>query len=308
MAFVEGVANSYADLLTAIETAMLANGWTKSGTVLHADGCFVELAAVGTTLTLRGGAGLTGSSALQDPGPSVVRIGNAGPIMQMVFPAVYHVALHASPREVYLHVNYDVDRWQWMAFGKSPVTVPNSGVWYAASFGDQSVSYLSITPDAGGSGYGSGDCAAGLFWGGGAGIGNRAGFLHSGVDGVDWCWPDYSARSPTNNCAYISTALRWLMDRQPNSINGAAIALPAQVWQARTGNTISLVGDFAHCRVMRVDNYAPAQVMEYGADRWRVYPFFRKSTVARDGGSFAAPTAANAHTGTMGMAVRYDGP
>lgn len=305
MSFVQGVAQNYADLAGALEAALLANGWSKTGAVLHAGGCHVTLAVVGTTIVLTGGTGVSGT-ALQEPGPGV-RIGTAG-VMSITFPATYHIAVHGSPSEVALHVNYDVDKWQWLAFGEGTISVPGSGGWHAGSFaGDRAPTSLWANPVGNLYGGNAGRFTAGLFHGDPGGSYGAGSYIHTGVDGSEWVSAS-SGHLPSVSSAHISIYNEELLKRTPSALNAAAVLLPAQVWQARAGNTASLVGDFAHFRVLRIDNHVPGEIISYGSDRWRVYPYYRKNAAERDGGNWSSSNFAQAHTGTMGMAVRYDGP
>lgn len=36
-------------------------------------------------------------------------------------------------QEVYLVINYSVDVYQWLAFGKSSIALPGTGCWFAGT-------------------------------------------------------------------------------------------------------------------------------------------------------------------------------
>ena len=88
----------------------------------------------------------------------------------------------------------------------------------------------------------------------------------------------------------------------PSAWNGESVLVPIQVITSRPSNLWSLVGELTHARYVRLDNLEPGQLITLGPDRWKVYPFYRKDATARDGGDGID------HTGTLGWAIRYDGP
>lgn len=297
MAYTQGVANSLAELITAVQAACVASGWTLRGDVLHTDRSHVQLRQVGTTVTLLGGTGIDSSGNLVGQAPATVRIGTAG-ILALVFPCTYQIAVHGYPDEVFVHVNYDVDKWQWLAFGCSEFAAAGTGCWVAATMQQNNPNSIGVAPTLGYSG--SGRCSTALFYSGaGAGAHSNC-FMHSDIDGAGWM--SIAPATSVTGVANLSYALAGLIDRQPSAMNGGTVLLPAQVWQVRVGWTKSLAADFRHCRILRIDNYLPGQVIPYGSERWKVFPFFRKDASQRDGGDNVG------HTGTMGMAVRYDGP
>lgn len=88
----------------------------------------------------------------------------------------------------------------------------------------------------------------------------------------------------------------------PNRWNSEAVLLPIRGWKVRPENKITLTLDLEHARWTRVDNYEPGQLISIGPDRWKIFPCYRKNAAARDGGTGID------HSGTLGWAVRYEGP
>lgn len=155
MAYVTGVANSLADLLTALRNACTANGWTLSGDVLHKGTCYIEVLNIAKGahvdfgfLEVTGGTGIDGSNLLTgrpaDYAAGRRHCGIMGPMGNGVsettytdwdWPVTYHIHVLTNPDEVYLMVNYGGSQyWQQLAFGQSPAPgCPGTGNWFYAS-------------------------------------------------------------------------------------------------------------------------------------------------------------------------------
>ncbi len=96
-------------------------------------------------------------------------------------------------------------------------------------------------------------------------------------------------------------AIKPLLGMSPNAWNQESILLPLQVIQARPDFKVSLINQLVHMRVCRNDYLMPGQVVTLGTDQWKVYPAYRRSTQDRNGLN-------GVHSGTLAIAVRYDGP
>jgi len=116
-----------------------------------------------------------------------------------------------------------------------------------------------------------------------------------GFDGVsDW-------RTYVGSSRVGITALRPLLEIQPNSWNSEAVLLPIREYFKRSENKVSLIIDLEHARHTRIDNYEPGQIITLGNDRWMIFPWTQKNTNSRNGGT------AIDHSGTFGWAIRYEG-
>ena len=91
-----------------------------------------------------------------------------------------------------------------------------------------------------------------------------------------------------------------LIQRTPNTWNGEATLLPVQAYLARPSSKVSLIAELGHMRYVRIDNYNAGDIITLGADRWKVFPWWQRNAASRDGADFSS--------GTLGFAVRYDGP
>lgn len=92
----------------------------------------------------------------------------------------------------------------------------------------------------------------------------------------------------------------------PSAYNQNTVLLPLQVPQRRLSKGLTIVADFVHARLCRIDNHLTGEIVSYGGDDWKVYPFYRKNTDERNGGQQWYPVPTN-HSGTFGYAIRYTG-
>lgn len=303
MAFYTGSVNTIADLISALTTACVAEGWMLSGNVLSKGTCYARVQESSGRVEILGGTGVDGSNAITGAGPSSAYISKQWSGDTLTFPVTYALHILTAPDEIYLLINYEVSRWQWLAFGSSPVAgLPGTGNWYGGSFayggtGISSGAYL--TGGSGGANNSNANCP-GLFWGT-AVIGNVKGsYVHHGLDAGAW-----SGNNWGNSIGGSANAINYngiLLASLPNAWNGEIALLPIQPLVGRSSGLYSVVTDIAHARYARIDNYEPGDIITLGTDRWRVYPWWVKNAAARDGGD-GVP-----HTGTLGWAIRYDGP
>lgn len=281
---------------------------------------------------IAGGTGVDGSNNLLGRGNArAARLGKhfAGytdsPIlMAFSLPITYEIHITDAPDEVYLIVKHDGDSFQHIAFGHSPLAqaTGGTGAWYGGTWNPVPNSNNGTTGSANTINCGAGYCngggntsawqyqtAAPLFFGWGAvssgssttqisgafgSIGgdnwSRNYHMHSGVDGVGW---GEAGSSP----------FAWPhLVRGPNQLNGASPLIVPVATKLRASLKISPVVEIAHARLCRIDNLNPEQIITLGADKWKVYPFWKKNVTAPAGGNSAI-----AHTGCLGWAVRYHG-
>ena len=95
-----------------------------------------------------------------------------------------------------------------------------------------------------------------------------------------------------------------LVSLLPNGWNSEAVLIPIRAYKQRFESKISITADLVHARYTRVDNYAPGEIIAIGGQRWKIFPWYRKDSTARQGtGGWRG-----AHSGTLGWAIRYEGP
>lgn len=297
MAYYTGSVNSFAELLTALQNACTANGWVLSSGILSKGRAFVKpsVSAVALGLQIEGGTGQSGASLI-NPSPQAPRLGAPGPYSNyygaVTWPSTYHIHVGINPDEVYVVLNTNVTDFYWLAFGLSTVPMLGTGLWMAASAPKNNTGSQGgiIINEAGANSANSYYFAPSLFWN-----------IYAPWAGSEGCaiqrdasgaWPLYT---PVG-----AASLAPLVNRYELTWNKAAVLLPAREYEAVAENKRRLLIDAAHARIVRLGSLEPGQILQLGAEKWRIYPFYRKNTTA--------PNGANNHTGTFGMALRYDGP
>lgn len=322
MAYVTGTANSYAALQTALQNACTANGWTLSNGILSKGSCYVKPSVAFArpssqmpSLIIQGGTGQSGST-LNGACPLRSRLGafSANSASDLVFPVTYHVFVLTSPDEVYMVVNYSTDSYQWIAFGCSPAAgITGTGNWTGGTFGllaaDATTNNLEnrwqdgtqhwITPEYCGAANGDATGAS-LFgvevsrtFGSSFGYPNNNCHFHSGI-ATNSGWA-IATDAPTG-----WPPLGDITKRLPSAWNSQAVLQKIYV-TTYAGYMVSVVGDIQHSRYLKIDNFAPGDIVTLGSDKWKVFPWYKKGTASNTGGY------AN-HTWTFGWAIRYDGP
>lgn len=298
MAYYSGTAND----MTALRQALIntctqpAEGWSWDSVneVLSKGSMFLRLQVVSGYLRLAGRTSATAGDT-----PKIVQIGpftaSLWPLPALTYPISYELFVFAQ--EVYCVINYAVDCYQWCAWGKSTVQgLPGTGMWLGATAADALTNYpygFVIGNQDGKVNSGSTLCGA-LFWQIAGSV--YSDYVHSDLDAQGWWWGQSSYADPVG--ILPSAPLIGLL---PNAWNSEAVLLPIRAYKVRPSYKLSLTVDLEHARYTRVDSYAPGQIITIGTDRWKVFPWFRKDSTARNGGANIT------HTGTYGWAIRYEG-
>jgi hypothetical protein len=314
MAYISGTVTSIADLRAAIAAALVANGYTALGNSFSKNGVHVTLVANATygRINVLGGLGVDAAGALTSTPPMIdskdasAALAGIGPTI-LQFPASYFIHINTSPDEVWVFVRESVDRYSWLGFGCSPAPGSTTGNWFAANTpGYADGQRGSQTIYATGSTYAS-VCAlpfdASAF---NSGVGYTFS-AHHGLDGNTWsACGNRGGNNPgagyQSVVADAYTAAMAILYYTPSKLNNEAILVPIRPQVCRGSNLYSTIADIQHCRYIRIDNLEPEDVITLGADKWKVYPVLKKNAAVRDAGGGVT------HSGTYGVAVRYDGP
>lgn len=332
MAYVIGTALSLADLVTAIRNACTANGWTLNGDVLSKNGCHAEvmLSSAGDEapapypgVRVRVGNEVDGATLIEAPAGQgsmrPLRVGTSYPDWD--WPVTYHAHVLTDPDEVYVFVNYHGTFWQNVMFGRSPA-IGNSGTgnWFHGTIPRlgrsdvyRYVDGFSVHPGGATLNYFNYGVMCGApFFHGTKSTGGPAylsaqmhGAMHDGDSGAPiWSHEELVLQSSgtANGRVSSATGQHPLLSYMPNAWNDSTALVRCQILQGRPENKTSLIGELRHLRFVRNDFINDGEVIELGHDRWKVYPFYRKNVSARNGGQRID------HSGTMAMAIRYDGP
>lgn len=291
MAYYSGVANDLGALRQALIDACVGEGWvwSPSQSVLHRDQLFVKITHSSARLDFLGRTSLTTGDMPRPVG--IAQLGHGSSIVSLSWPMTFDIFIFVN--EVFLVVNYGVEYYQFAAFGGSTVVdLIGTGLWVTASAKRvPSIVNIAVSGRVQSPVY----SVPAPFLRARSDINNSESFIHTGL--VDGIWG-----ASTNSVASINPALVPLFEISPNSWNTEAVLLPIRVFQSRAERKVSLVADVKNARYMRIDNYEPGQIIIIGSERWKVYPFYSKNSVARNGGTDIK------HSGTLGWAIRYDGP
>lgn len=318
MAYATGIANSAADLRIAIVNLATANGWTwdSANEMLHKTPIFGKLTVSGSQLRIQGALGYA-AGTLTSPSTMTSCItetftgyGNT----PLTYPLTYHIFLHTAPDDIVVAVNYGAVWWQWLGFGNGLAVGGGTstplwqwGTGNAASSGNGVAIQANGSYDGGASTATSGA----PFWLPGA-LGKIAAssIYTGGVDGagINGWYPVETSNSGdvgTAGRVLTSSAAAGLLVTQPNTWNGEALLIRCLVMASRPSNFRSYVAELPHLRFTRNDNLSDGQIVAIGSDKWFVAPVYRKNTAGRNG---TIGTGGENHSGTIAMAIRYDGP
>lgn len=317
MAYLTGSAADMAAVQTALVNACTSNGWSAGTdgagkTVIYQDDASL---ANGIFVRLQTDTDDQGSEALNLLGRTGLDTGDAPSEVDMKsikyvnisFPVTYHAFVFLT--EVYFVINYDGDKYQWCAFGQSRQPgLPGTGNWVAASCGGyhSSESRSDNPPDQGlhmvsngdsSSSYSDETTSAALFWNHveAYNIDLQNCWLHNAIEpGYPWALRLSDNFGPIPGIKYLTE----LLDAQPNQFSGEGILMPVRAYKQRPESKVSQVAELEYVRHIRIDNYAPEQVITLGTDEWMVFPWYRKDITNRNGGIEID------HSGTFGWAIK----
>lgn len=299
---------------TVASTAM-----SNSSITLSKAGVHFSILATPLNISCLGGS----SAAMASPAPDIVSIGRifangASNISEMTFPCTYH--MFGFAQEFYIVAKYDTQYFQWMAFGKS--TTPglvNAGGWCGATIGrattfnsnSGATQPIYLSSDRGGysqSGAVTFLTAAALFWHGGphaysAGTFNYYNlnsYVNHGLDGQGWASGESGISGPPSQ-----SPLAPLVGLASPAWNSEPVLLPLRCYMQRPSFKLSVVAELENARIARLDFIQAEEIITIGADKWMVLPWYRREPTA-PGGSLS--TAGANHSGTLGWAIRYEGP
>lgn len=329
MAFVTGSAANQTELLTALRSACTANGYTLTGEVLHKGNVFVRTfnsatAGEDSAFNVMMGTGQSGgtlSGAFQygvNP--------NRATVFRCSYPVTYDIHIHGD--EVFM-VWWDAsERYFWIAFGQSnpynATPAAGSALWCG---GTASTAYtinsgtyytpnrwICMSATEGGTSTGvtletQQCCAPALFWH--TRNPTVRGFSNTIYTDIDGNALGGRGTVTDSTDDYVVTGIRQLaplLARQPNAWNGESLLLPIQCYTPAASSKHELDISVRHARYFRLNNVDPRTVLTIGAEKWKVYPWYKLDRANPNSSNDTASMNAVNHTGTFGWAVRYDGP
>lgn len=313
MAYVSGNAADLATLTAAIISTCTSNGWTATAADVVSKGdAFMRITADGANdkVVLRAGLGYA-TGALTDPCPYDVYLDHPLADEAWSYPLAYEIHLHGS--EVYVIANWGADKYTTLGFGQSNIAGgPGKGVWVAGTTLPSGTGALSaFSWEALGGEYAGGiqgyNQSAGTRYGiTGLFIASRyviavgqmtqsmGSYIHTGLTG----WTDNTTTPLGTGGARHLTVI----DNPSVNPTGQTVLVPIQPLISRGSDKFSIVADLLYARYVRLDTLNPGDIITFGADRWKVYPVYKRNATTR------TPTTFAAHSGTYGYAIRYDGP
>lgn len=303
MSYYNGVFNSIADLLTNIQSALTTEGYAWVGDDLVLPAGVIRFATSSTRLFLTAadnGAGGTLVNAV--PSPVTLGFNYSGNLI--TFPGSYHIFTFTDPIEVYIVARVNVDYFLFASFGVSDTpALPASGLWLSASAGNSQSSISDRQFSAYTTGAAEGGSNSSLpmapFWQDSAIVSNQTNcYLRDGYESRVWSY------QPLCRCS-AAVAINPLLNTayQPSAFNSQIALLPINVAVARASSFNTIAATLRNARYMRVNYHAPEEIITLGADRWMVLPFYRRNASVHSDSYFRTD-----HSGTLGWAIRYEGP
>jgi len=332
MGYITGICNSYNELKSAFVDLCVTAGWgqttdSNGKTVVYkgSDGLYimVEVGALTSApstpdcLRILGRTSVNGGDAPTKVGISNFYSSGPGPV---TFPVTFHGFYYSNVNEVYFVIEYN-QMYQFIAFGKSTVLLPGTGLWVAGSVSphDDTNSgtdlYRSrpyaIYMTTSGFGYGGtfSDVAPALFWVGvrrdsssPGPFSDRNYWVHSNLDAsYPWSLSSGDYKGNRVGVAYLSLYFQ----AQPQQFNKEAFLMPVLAYKPSNlySGYYHLVASLINARHMKINYIDPETVITKDGEQWVVFPCFKKMyqneywTTAETGST---------HSGNFGWAVKKE--
>lgn len=315
MPYQTGTFTSPADLIATIKSFATSNGWSSSGDVVYKGTVFTELLVSGNYISVRGG---TGQSAGVITGPSSKTVYCLGEkrlppswLTTTIFdyPGTFWLFMDTGPDSIVCIMrSNDGLYFNWLTFGMSvKYATYTGGEYFGASFSSNDTGHYPGMCSYG-QGYGYSwylETIAPLWWMPNDNFNVQSNFLiRSDLDaGVNWLGEDGWNTHPNGNAATSE-----LFMRNPNNWTDQTILLPFYLSINRPSDLKSIIGLFPPARIARVINHEAGDLITLGADKYKVFPFFKKDTNYPDGHGLNNSLTGAGNSGTMGWAIKYDGP
>lgn len=296
MSYQTGTATDAANLKSLIETFAQANGWTlTSGALTCSFGAVkmtTELLSSSTWQRLR----VSGA----DDAAFTTNVCSVPPALGLYaasWPVTYHLFAFATPVPVlFCIIQYGSGMHQHLAFGGMvKYGTWGGGLWVSASIGqpydDDLNKPFRVTQDNS-QGWNPFSHSGSIFWKTKYETLSRTGsVLRCDLDGSSVPW--------TAEADVIIT-FDPLHKRMPAAWNNQVQLLPYNLAVPRPSGFWSLVGQIPWIRATRNTYLEPGDVITEGSDRWKVFPWVKRDA--------ANPAGGVGHSGTVAVALYYDGP
>jgi hypothetical protein len=235
------------------------------------------------------------------------------PFSRMIFiatadwPVTYELFYSTTPDQLTCVLKYQTSKIQVITFGdivKINTAAYVGGNWFFATKGQEVItdtivgliSFLDTDPPSTTSG--NRPVIPFAKQPGVTGTGTTNNPIHCKIDGNIWDGNGTEGFAGKINLTDYTVSLLF---RSPNNWNNQTHLVPIHLQFSMASSLFGYIGHVEHLRFVRIDNYEISDIITLGPDRWKVFPWIAKSTVDRNG-------SANPNSGTVGFAVRYDGP
>ncbi len=323
MAYETGTTTGFSDLVTRIETFAVANGWTKTGNVIHKGDVYVKMSVDFAYISsvnrywikLEGGTGVS-AGELTGATPAGVKLSEYPILTEKVsLPATYHIFSHVSPDFLLVVLNANTTDVQWLTFGSmEKYGTWNGGTYIGAPFNDAfkgettwNHSFTTIGLEHGATDWSNG---CGLWMGAlhqytYNNPAHRTYYgsmmlrcdLEANIDASGWLTNSYHTGyyPPSYPASFNGSALQHEQPYyQPNTFNNQTTLTPVVVTLLRPSQKISIIGNPVHVRYINMKYFNMGDIITLGTDKWMVFPHYQLD--------------ATDPVKCLGFAVKYDGP
>lgn len=353
MGYVTGTCTSFTDIKSTIVSIAQLAGWSSTtdssgNTVIYKGNLYVMI-DMGRNIystpyydcvRIKGRTGINeGTSPIavgisnwygyRDSYPSIIY--TTGPVL---FPVRYFGFYYSDIDEIYFVITYNYI-YQYIAFGKSNIDLPGTGLWIAgtcACEGDNPYPYgntasswyrpmnIWMSPGSTETHQDRGIISPAMFWlskrtyhSSTTTYADRNYWLHSNLgDGGDpWSLATSQTYSDAIGASYVERYLK----SQPQQANNQAMLLPIMAYKTSYAysNTYYHVATLQKARHIKINYLDPETIVTNGDEQWVVFPWFKKvqmpphaHAVEDREGSISYIYYAVNHSGNYGWAVKKE--
>ncbi|KXZ66812.1 hypothetical protein [Acinetobacter venetianus] len=298
MAYYSGLATDYNDLLNSLILACQNESWDFSSGVLSKDIALIRpYVSLNTSNTEDKGIVFEVASTNATTSEVRPRLGRASQTFEIAFPVNYF--FHIYDLEVWCVVKHGINEYLWAGFGVADNRVFASANARRGGNGSN-IAYVmdatsGATPNDGLPWNGTSASSCLPFWS--SFTSNNGDYnqdtIQSGIDGYTWAGATQKLMAMRLNSPLIA--------RSPNIWNSESILFPITPYLTVASSKVSILAEIKHCRYLRINNLEPEQIIQLGNEKWKIYPAVKKDSLNPN-------NIYGNHSGTFGMAIRYDGP
>ena len=330
MGYITGICNSYNELKSAFVDLCVTAGWgqttdSNGKTVVYknSEGLYimVEVGALTSAPSTPDCLRILGRTSVNS-GDAPTKVGisdfykytsydypTPGPV---AFPVTYYGFYYSNVNEIYFIIKYN-QMYQYIAFGKSTVPLPGTGLWVAGTASphiDNQGYYAgrpcNISMSTIG-GFDSYTTASAIFWLGERWIetdlyADRNCWVHSNLD------TSYPWSLSSGDYTLDRSGIRYLqlyLEAQPQQFNKEALLLPILAYKPSNlySGYYHLVASLVNARHIKINYLDPETIINKDGEQWVVFPWFKK--IYKDE-YWTATTSGATDSGNFGWAVKKE--